>query len=130
MKEFVIVMYILIYFVELYFFGLQRATLLISREFNLNYKDYKSFLLPDWNYFSLISSIIKYLLLVGIIFYYGWWIGGAIWIGSFILSTIFPFPYKFLYRNSIVNSMYKNSIRNPQFASLMIKINIESKVIG
>ena len=95
-----IIAFIIIWFIEFYLFGMQRASLKISRHNNVEWRGFGEQLLPTWYPLTWIVRISKYGLLVAILIVIGWkWAVGLLVI-SFIISTIIPIPYRLLYRKT------------------------------
>jgi hypothetical protein len=90
-----IVVFIIAFLLLFAAFGMQRATLLLSREASIPYQ-HAAALLPRW-YATVVWLLrfVKWSLLLYIAISWSWWIALAIFFGDFLLSTVLPIPYSF-----------------------------------
>lgn len=106
-----VIIFLVVWIIEFYLFGLQRASLLITRESDLDYSTYGPLLLPDWYPITWIFRIGKYILLVVILFINWRWSIGLFLI-QFLASLVIPIPYKFLYSDIFRNKLHKLRMTN------------------
>ncbi|NLA48704.1 MAG: hypothetical protein GX876_04500 [Bacteroidales bacterium] len=93
-----VIAFIISWIIEFYLFGMQRASLKISRHNNMEWRGIREHLLPNWYPLTWIVRIAKYGLLVAILIVLNWKLAiGLLVIGS-ILSIIIPIPYRPLYK--------------------------------
>lgn len=102
-----IVAFILSWALEFYLFGMQRASLIISRSNNVDYNTIGRQLLPSWYPLTWIATIAKYGLLVAIFIIINWKPAIILLVIGFILSSTLPIPYSFLYKR-----FFRNRVRN------------------
>jgi hypothetical protein len=74
-------------------FGMQRATLLLSREANTS-SQATAMLLPAWFPAVWLPRIAKWALLLYIAFSWSWWVALGLLIGELVLSAVLPIPYR------------------------------------
>lgn len=101
--------FIIAWIIEFYLFGMQRASLKISRHNNVSWKGIGENLLPNWFPITWLFSIAKYGLIVAMFFIFNWKIALATLVLSFIISTIIPIPYRLLYSKIFRNKVKKIS---------------------
>ena len=102
-----VIAFIITWIIEFYLFGMQRASLRISRHNNVEWRGIGEQLLPNWYPLTWIVRIAKYGLLVAILIVIDWKLAIGILIISFILSTIIPIPYRLLYKNTFRKKVEK-----------------------
>lgn len=83
----------LIWVVEFALFGMQRATLLISRNAGVKWRGSGELLLPSWYPITWLVIIGKWGLLVAIAIFWDWRFALGLAIGDFIVSSVVPIPY-------------------------------------
>lgn len=113
---------LVVWLVEFYFFGMQRATIKISREGEVDWKLLGVKLLPPWYSVVWFFRITKWFLLTLIIWFLNWKIGLAILITMFVLSIITPIPYKLLYSKLFLHRIDQLYLENPETASLLLEL--------
>lgn len=121
--------FILIGIIEIYFFGMQRFSLLISRELEIDPKLGRKLMLPDWFSLNILLSITKY----GIFFYslyaFDWKIALGLFALIFLISAIVPIPYKFLYTSIFSKTLEKRMFQYPDnlltISQIKVKIDFE-----
>ena len=86
--------------IEFYLFGMQRASLRISRHNNVEWKGIGEQLLPNWYPLTWIVRIAKYGLLGAILILLGWKLAAGLLVIDFVLSLIIPVPYRLLYKRT------------------------------
>lgn len=99
--------------IEFYLFGMQRATLKISRHNNIQWKGIGEHLLPNWYPLTWVVRIFKYGLLITIVFVFGWIWAICLLFASFVFSVNMPIPYRLLYRQTFRNKVKKISLTDP-----------------
>lgn len=87
-----LVVFIVTFVLEFAAFGMQRATLLLSREASIPYQ-HAAALLPKWFPVVWLLRVIKWGVLIYIATSLSWWFALALFIGDFLLSAILPIPY-------------------------------------
>jgi|CZCB01.1.fsa_nt_gi hypothetical protein len=102
-----VIAFIISWIIELYLFGMQRASLKISRHNNVEWKGIGEQLLPNWYPLTWIAKIAKYGLFVAILIVIDWKPAIGLLIISFILSTILPIPYRLLYKKTFRKKVEK-----------------------
>jgi ABC-type multidrug transport system fused ATPase/permease subunit len=102
-----VIAFIISWIIELYLFGMQRASLKISRHNNVEWKGIGEQLLPNWYPLTWIAKIAKYGLFVAILIVIDWKLAIGLLIISFILSTILPIPYRLLYKKTFRKKVEK-----------------------
>lgn len=98
LKILLIVTFGIIWLIEFYLFGMQRALLLISRYNNIKISEISQYLLPKWYNVILLVKLLKYGLLIIILVKFNWILSVSLLTISFILKTILPIPYNLLYK--------------------------------
>lgn len=93
-----VILFGLIWFIELYLFGMQRASLLIARDNNVEWRGLGDKLLPNWFPLTWIVRILKYGLLIAILIFVDWQMAIVLLLISFTIKSTIPIPYKILYR--------------------------------
>ena len=102
-----VIAFIISWIIEFYLFGMQRASLRISRHNNVEWKGIGEQLLPNWYPLTWIVRIAKYGLLVAILIVLDWKLAIGLLVIGFILSTIIPIPYRPLYRKTFRKKVEK-----------------------
>lgn len=110
--------YFISWFIMLYLFGMQRATLLISRTNNVDWKDVGVHLLPKWYPITLLLRIVKWALLIVVFWQVGWIVGLACLVADIVLTGIFPIPYKALYSGIFNKRVTELSNQDPELGSM------------
>jgi hypothetical protein len=93
--------------IEFYLFGMQRASLRISRHNNVEWKGIGEQLLPNWYPLTWIVRIAKYGLLGAILILLGWKLAAGLLVIDFVLSLIIPVPYRLLYKRTFRKKVEK-----------------------
>ena len=107
-----IVTFFIIWIVEFILFGMQRATLLISRNAGIEWRGGGELLLPRWHQITWLIKISKWALLIVMAIYLDWKYALGLTIGGFILSTLLPIPYskyKGIFRKRVKQLMVQES---------------------
>jgi hypothetical protein len=86
---------------------MQRASLMISRHNNVEWRGVGEQLLPSWYPLTWIVRIAKYGLLIAILIVLDWKLALGLWVITFILSAIIPIPYKLLYKKTFRKKVEK-----------------------
>lgn len=102
-----VIAFIISWIIEFYLFGMQRASLRISRHNNVEWKGIGEQLLPNWYPLTWIVRIAKYGLLVAILIVLDWKLAIGLLVIGFILSTIIPIPYRLLYKKTFRRKVEK-----------------------
>lgn len=108
--------------IEFYLFGMQRASLIISRYNNVEWKGIGEQLLPNWYPLIWIVRIAKYGLLVAILIVIDWKLAIGLLVISFILSTIIPIPYRLLYKKIFRKKVEKIKSINQEAGQLFTEM--------
>lgn len=84
--------FVVLSLIEFAAFGMQRATLLMSRETGVS-SQISALLLPSWFPAMWLVIIAKWgtLLLIG--FSWNWWVAVSLAVADFVLSSVLPIPY-------------------------------------
>lgn len=90
--QFLLLVFIVAFSLEFVAFGMQRATLLISREADVPYH-VASALLPLWFPATWILRITKWSCLIAIAVMWSLGVAGGLLVAEIILSAILPIPY-------------------------------------
>ncbi|MER2511511.1 MAG: hypothetical protein ABTQ25_03660 [Nitrosomonas ureae] len=80
------------FLLEFLAFGMQRATLLVSREADVPAK-IGALLLPSWFPIVWLVRICKWGILITIVFLWSWSVAIGLLVANVILSSILPIPY-------------------------------------
>ncbi|MDA0195279.1 MAG: hypothetical protein O2951_09575 [Bacteroidetes bacterium] len=102
-----VIAFIISWIIEFYLFGMQRASLRISRHNNVEWRGIGEQLLPKWYPLTWIVRIAKYGLLVAILIVLDWKLAIGLLVIGFILSTIIPIPYRPLYKKTFRKKVEK-----------------------
>ncbi len=100
--------------IEFYLFGMQRASLRISRHNNVEWRGIGAQLLPNWYPLTWIVRIAKYGLLVTILIVIDWKLAIGLFVISFVLSIIIPIPYRPLYKSTFRKKVEKIKSIDPE----------------
>ena len=111
-----VLIFLTIWLIEFYLMGMQRASLIVSRLNNVEWKGIGQQLLPNWYSLTWISRIAKYLLIIFILFNIGYKEAIVLLLSSFILSVLIPIPYRFFYKKIFRNKIKKIMLINKQTA--------------
>lgn len=102
-----VIAFVISWIIEFYLFGMQRASLKISRHNNVEWRGIGEQLLPNWYPLTWIVRIAKYGLLVAILIVIDWKLAVGLLVISFIVSTIIPIPYRLLYKKAFRKKVEK-----------------------
>lgn len=102
-----VIAFIISWIIEFYLFGMQRASLRISRHNKVEWRGIGEQLLPNWYPLTWIVRIAKYGLLVAILIVLDWKLAIGLLVIGFILSTIIPIPYRPLYKKKFRKKVEK-----------------------
>ena len=94
---FPITIFIAVSLLELYLFGMQRASLKISRHNNASWKGFGELMLPKWFPWTRLVQLGKYAILIWIAFQFGWRISLALMAIGYFIKIVIPIPYRTLY---------------------------------
>jgi hypothetical protein len=92
-KELLILGYVGLFISVFAAFGMQRATLVMSRQSGLPYQ-MTSMLLPAWFPLVWIPRIAKWSVLVAIAFSWSWILAVVVLFVDIVLSSVLPIPYQ------------------------------------
>jgi len=106
--------FVITWIIEFFLFGMQRASLLISRSNNVQWKGFGQYLLPSWYPVTWLFRIGKYGLFIAIFFIIGWKLAFGLLIITFVLSSILPIPYRLLYKNTFRSKVEKLKAIDPE----------------
>ena len=109
-------------------FGMQRATLLMSREAGVA-PQIGALLLPSWFPIVWLVRLAKWAVLCYIAFAWSWGVAGGLLLANFILSAILPIPYSLYVPTfrSRVNEIKVNDVEAGQALEQMLNLsNIHS----
>lgn len=109
-------------------FGMQRATLLMSREAGVPPK-IGALLLPSWFPIVWLVRLIKWAVLCYIAFTWSWVLAIGLIVADFILSAILPIPYSVYipFFHSQINKIKANDIEAGDALEQMLSL---SKIHG
>ncbi len=113
-----IIALIVSWFINFYLFGMQRASLLISRHNGVEWHGIGEQLLPNWYPLTWFFKIAYYCLLIAIAIVNNWLIATGLLIAGFILLTIVPIPYRLLYKHTFRRKVNKISSTDPYLGDL------------
>ena len=102
-----LICYAVIWLIEFFLFGLQRTTLKISRQSNVEYRGIGERLLPSWYPVTWLVRLAKYGLLIAMFIIIDWKIALFVLVIGFVLSSIIPIPYRFLYKSILQKRIRK-----------------------
>lgn len=101
MKEIWLIAFGLLWSVQFWLFGMQRATLLISRNAGIEWRGGGELLLPGWYPVTWIIIISKWALLLAMAILWTWKVALGLMVIGYILSISLPIQY----------SMYKGILK-------------------
>ncbi len=84
----------LVWLVHFALFGMQRTTLLISRNAGVEWKGGGELLLPRWYPVTWLVIVGKWGLLLAMAILWDWKIALGLAIGGYIVSVVVPIPYR------------------------------------
>lgn len=90
--QILIVIFVAAFMLEFAAFGMQRATLLLSREAEIPYQVVAA-LLPYWFPAVWVLRITKWGVLIGIAFSWSWGVAIGLLIADSFLAAVLPIPY-------------------------------------
>lgn len=90
--ETLLIAFVVAFILEFGAFGMQRATLLMSREAGVP-PQIGALLLPSWFPIVWLVRLIKWAVLCYIAFTWSWVLAGGLLVADFIISAILPIPY-------------------------------------
>ena len=102
-----VIAFIISWISEFYLFGMQRASLIISRHNNVEWKGIGEQLLPNWYPLTWIVRIAKYGFLVTIFIVIDWKLAIGLFVIGLIFSTIIPIPYRLFYKKTFRKKVVK-----------------------
>lgn len=105
--------------IMLYLFGMQRATLLISRTSDVEWKSSGVYLLPKWYPITWIFRVSKWGILVLVFWQAGWVYGVSCLVADIVLTGIFPIPYKALYSGTFKRRVERVSNQDPELGKFI-----------
>ncbi len=101
------IVFIIIWIIEFYLFGMQRASLIISRLNKVEWRGIGERLLPNWFPLTWVVRFAKYGVLLAILFMINWKWAVGLFVGEFILSIITSIPYQLFYSKVFRNRVVK-----------------------
>lgn len=107
-------------------FGMQRTTLLLSREANTSSR-YTAMLLPAWFPAVWLLVIAKWVLLLNIAVSWSWLMATGFLIGEFSLSAVLPIPYQ-IYMPTFRRRIVQLRSKNPELADTLDALLKASKI--
>src|SRR5690606_20549587 len=119
----------LAWIIGIYFYGMQRYVQLILREIDIDFSVGRKIMLPSWFALNLLITLLKYGLLVYLLYYYSWQTTLLIVSPIFVISLFIPIPYKKLYKSIIKNSLQSNLQIYPEHIPTIMRIQIESNLL-
>lgn len=114
--------YCVVWIVKFALFGMQRASLLISRNAGIEWHGGGKLLLPTWYPLSWLVIIASWGLLIAIALFWSWKLAIALWIGSYLLGIIVPIPYsayKGVFQRRIDQVMHQNPVIGIQLKEML-----------
>ncbi|MGM0564516.1 MAG: hypothetical protein ACQES2_09305 [Pseudomonadota bacterium] len=117
--EALMITFFMVWLIEFYLFGMQRASLLIARNNKIDWKTVGPYLLPTWYPVTWLIRTTKWALIIALFVYAGWQIGLSFIVAGFVLSAIVPIPYKSLYAGTFRRSANRIEHQNPEAAELL-----------
>lgn len=103
---------------EFLLFGMQRATLLISRNVDMEWRGGGEFLLPSWYPLTWLVRIGKWALLLSIAYVWDWRVALGLLIVDVILSSVLPIPYR-AYRGVFEKKVRSVTAEEPEKGRLL-----------
>lgn len=110
-----------VWLAEFVLFGMQRATLLISRKAGIAWSGGGELLSPSWYPATWLVIIGKWVLLVAMAIFWNWKIALGLAIGGFILSVVVPVPYE-IYKSVFRRRVSQLMQRDPLVATQLQKM--------
>ncbi len=83
-----------VWIVHFALFGMQRATLLISRTAGIEWRGGGELLLPSWYPVTWLVIVGKWGLLVTMAIFWDWKFAVGLAVGGYVLSVVVPIPYQ------------------------------------
>lgn len=105
-----------IWIVHFALFGMQRATLLISRSAGIEWRGGGELLLPRWYPLTWIVIVGKWCLLVVMAIFWDWKFALGLAVGGYVLSVIVPIPYQ-IYKGIFRRRVGELMRQDPEVAS-------------
>jgi len=97
---------------EFALFGMQRASLLISRSAGVPWRGWGEFLLPRWYPLTWVVIIGKWLILASIAVFWNWKFAVLLALGGWIFTILMPIPYS-LYKGTFKRRVDEVTNKNP-----------------
>jgi len=117
-----VIAFIISWIIEFYLFGMQRASLRISRHNNVEWRGIGEQLLPNWYQLTWIVRIAKYGLFVAILIVLDWKLAIGLLVIGFILSSIVPIPYRPLYKKTFRKKVEKIKLIDQEAGQLFTEM--------
>lgn len=86
--------YAVIWVIHFSLFGMQRATLLISRSAGIEWRGGGELLLPGWYPVTWLVIVGQWTLLIAMAVFWNWKFALGFAIGGYVLSVVVPIPYR------------------------------------
>ncbi len=83
-----------IWLIHFALFGMQRATLLVSRKAGIEWRGGGELLLPSWYRVTWLIIFGKWALLIAMAVFWDWTFALGLAIGGYVLSIVVPIPYQ------------------------------------
>lgn len=123
-----VVIFIVAFVLEFGAFGMQRATLLLSREASVSY-EHTVALLPKWFPAVWLLRIVKWGALLYIAISWNWWIALGLLIANFVLSAVLPIPYS-LYASTFRKRIIQIKRENTDAGEYLDQVLQSSRLYG
>ena len=115
-REILLIAFAFAWIFEFVLFGMQRATLLISRNAGLEWRGGGELLLPSWFPLTWVVKIGKWGVLLSIAYIWDWKVALGLLIADIVLSAILPIPYA-AYKGIFRKRVTSVTVENPELGS-------------
>jgi len=122
-----LIAFAVIWIINFALFGMQRATLLISRRAGIEWRGGGEILLPSWYPVTWAVIICKWGLLVAMAIFCNWRYALCLAIGGYFLSIVLPIPYS-VYKGIFRKRVNQLMQQNPTMAMQLQRMLSSSKI--
>lgn len=112
----------IVWLIHLVLFGMQRATLLISRNAGIEWRGGGELLLPSWYPVTWLVIVGKWGLLLAMVIFWDWKVALGLAIGGYIGTVVIPIPYgayKRIFRRRVERLMHQDPMIATQLREML-----------
>ena len=113
--------YVVVWIIHFALFGMQRATLLNSRNAGIEWRGGGKLLLPRWYPVTWLVIIGQWALLIAMAVFWDWKIALGLAIGGYVLSVVVPIPYQ-VYKGIFRRRVKELMRQDPQVATQLLQM--------